>query len=69
MIEKGKVTSPVRGAILTGNGPTALKNIAALGSNLVMDPGICGKSGQGVPVTDGQPSMLIDGLTVGGSEA
>ena len=69
LIEKGKVTSPVRGAILTGNGPTALKNIAALGSNLVMDPGICGKSGQGVPVTDGQPSMLIDGLTVGGSEA
>ena len=43
--------------------------ISALGKNLIMDPGICGKSGQGVPVTDGQPSMLIEGLTVGGSEA
>lgn len=69
LIENGRVSSPVRGAILTGNGPEALRNIAALGSNLLMDPGICGKSGQGVPVTDGQPSMLIRGLTVGGSEA
>lgn len=69
IIEKGKAAYPVRGAILTGNGPVALQNIIALGDNLVMDPGICGKAGQGVPVTDGQPSMLIDGLTVGGSEA
>ncbi len=69
LIEKGRVTSPVRGAILTGNGPEALMNIAALGGNLIMDPGVCGKSGQGVPVTDGQPSMLIESLTVGGSEA
>ncbi|MDO4560991.1 MAG: TldD/PmbA family protein [bacterium] len=69
LVEKGKVTVPVRGAILTGNGPEALAKIAALGDNLIMDPGICGKSGQGVPVTDGQPSMLIEGLTVGGSEA
>ena len=69
LIKKGKIAEPVRGAILTGNGPAALENILALGNNLVMDPGICGKSGQGVPVTDGQPSMLIDGLTVGGSEA
>ena len=61
--------APVRGAILTGNGPEALRNISALGNNLVMDPGMCGKSGQSVPVTDGQPSMLIEGLTVGGSEA
>ena len=42
---------------------------SGLGNNLVMDPGMCGKSGQSVPVTDGQPSMLIEGLTVGGSEA
>ncbi|MDO5115955.1 MAG: TldD/PmbA family protein [Synergistaceae bacterium] len=69
LIEKGKISSPVRGAILTGNGPEALRRISALGNNLIMDPGICGKSGQGVPVTDGQPSMLIEGLTVGGSEA
>ncbi|MCR5335297.1 MAG: TldD/PmbA family protein [Synergistes sp.] len=68
LIEKGRITTPVRGAILTGNGPRALANISALGHNLTMDPGICGKSGQGVPVTDGQPSMLIEGLTVGGSE-
>ena len=69
LIENGKLGAPVRGAILTGNGPEALRNISALGNNLVMDPGMCGKSGQSVPVTDGQPSMLIEGLTVGGSEA
>lgn len=69
IIKKGKICEPVRGATLTGNGPDALKNIMALGNNLIMDPGVCGKSGQGVPVTDGQPSMLIRGLTVGGSEA
>lgn len=69
LIEKGKIGSPVRGAILTGNGPEALRNISALGQNLIMDPGMCGKSGQSVPVTDGQPSMLINGLTVGGSNA
>lgn len=69
LIENSKIGAPVRGAILTGNGPEALRNISALGNNLIMDPGICGKAGQGVPVTDGQPSMLITGLTVGGSEA
>lgn len=68
IIKNGKIGYPVKGAILTGNGPSALKNIISLGSDLIMDPGICGKSGQGVPVTDGQPSMLINGLTVGGSE-
>jgi len=68
IIKKGKVKEAVKGAILTGNGPNALQNITALGRSLVMDPGFCGKSGQGVPVTDGQPSMLIEGLTVGGSE-
>ena len=69
IIRKGKICEPVRGATLTGNGPDALSNILELGDNLLMEPGICGKSGQGVPVTDGQPSMLVDGLTVGGSEA
>ena len=69
IIKKGKVSYPVKGAILTGNGPAVLQNIIALGNDLYMDPGVCGKSGQGVPVTDGQPSMLINGMTVGGSEA
>lgn len=68
LVEKGLVSYPVRGAILIGNGPEALLNIAALGKNLVMDPGVCGKSGQGIPVTDGQPSMLVNDLTVGGKE-
>ncbi|MDD4159950.1 MAG: TldD/PmbA family protein [Synergistaceae bacterium] len=69
IIIKGRISSPVKGAILTGNGPAVLQNIIALGKDLYMDPGVCGKSGQGVPVTDGQPSMLIEGITVGGSEA
>lgn len=68
LVEKGRISYPVRGATLIGNGAEALKNIVSLGKNLVMEPGVCGKSGQGVPVTDGQPSMLISGLTVGGSE-
>lgn len=68
LVENGRVSYPVRGATLIGNGPDALTNIVSLGKSLVMDPGVCGKSGQGVPVTDGQPSMLIRGLIVGGSE-
>lgn len=67
IIEKGRISYPVKGATLTGNGPAVLENIIALGKDVCMEPGICGKSGQGVPVTDGQPSMLIDGMTVGGS--
>lgn len=69
LIKNGKIGEAVRGATLTGNGPAALRNIKALGHNLLMDPGVCGKSGQSVPVTDGQPSMLVADLTVGGSEA
>lgn len=69
LIKNGKIATPVKGATIMGNGPEALKNIAALGHASVMDPGICGKSGQSVPVTDGQPSMFIKGLTIGGSEA
>lgn len=68
-INKGRISHPVKGAILTGSGPEVLQNIVALGKDLSMDPGSCGKSGQSVPVTDGQPSMLIEGITVGGSEA
>ena len=68
IIEGGKIKYPVKGATLTGNGPEVLKNICALGDNLVMDSGICGKAGQSVPVTDGQPSMVVKGITVGGRE-
>ena len=69
IIEGGKIKYPVKGATLTGNGPEVLKNICALGDNLVMDAGVCGKSGQSVPVTDGQPSMVVKGITVGGRDA
>lgn len=69
LIEKGKKGKPVRGALLTGNGPQALKNIQAVGSDLHFEPGLCGKGGQSVPVTDGQPSLLISDLVVGGSDA
>lgn len=68
LLENGKVAGPVKGAILTGNGPEALCNIVAVGKDLSLHHGICGKSGQSVPVTDGQPALLIEGLTVGGSD-
>jgi TldD protein len=69
MVRDGKIGPIVKGATLEGNGPEALLNIEAVGSDLKLDPGTCGKSGQGVPVTDGQPSLLIKNLTVGGSDA
>jgi TldD protein len=68
IIENGKVGAAVRGATLTGSGPEALKNIMAVGDSLEMLPGVCGKSGQGVPVTDGQPSILIGNIIVGGTD-
>jgi TldD protein len=68
LIEKGKAGRAVKGATLTGNGPEALKNIVGVGRDLVLDPGMCGKSAQSVPVTDGQPTILISSLTVGGSD-
>lgn len=67
-VESGKVKYPVKGAILTGNGPKMLNDIVALGKNLHFDPGTCGKSGQGVPVTDAQPTMLVRDMTVGGRD-
>jgi TldD protein len=71
LIEKGKVTRPVKGATLIGNGPEVLKHVSMLGSDLQLDPGVgtCGKEGQSVPVGVGQPTMLIDKLTVGGTSA
>ncbi|MDI3532706.1 MAG: TldD protein [Synergistaceae bacterium] len=67
LVEDGSL-SPVRGAILAGNGPQALKDVLAVGDDLHFEPGVCGKLGQGVPVTDGQPTLLIRELTVGGSD-
>ncbi len=69
LIEDGKLTSPVKGATLIGDGPTALTKVTMIGDDFAFDPGIgvCGKQGQGVPVGVGQPSMKITGLTVGGT--
>ncbi len=71
LIEDGKVTAPVKGATLIGNGPDALTKVAMIGNDMTLDPGIgtCGKSGQGVPVGVGQPTLKLAGLTVGGTAA
>ncbi len=70
-IEGGKVTAPVKGATLIGNGPDVLTKVGMIGNDLALDRGIgtCGKDGQGVPVGQGQPTLKIDELTVGGTEA
>ncbi len=70
-VQDGKVGAPVKGATLIGDGATALKHIRAIGNDMALDPGIgtCGKNGQWVPVGVGQPTLLIGGLTVGGSAA
>ena len=69
LIEDGRITAPVRGATLIGDGATALTNISMIGDDFAFDPGVgvCGKGGQGVPVGIGQPSLKIGGLTVGGT--
>ncbi len=69
LIEQGKIGAPVKGATLIGNGPDVLTKVAMIGNDMQLDPGIgtCGKNGQGVPVGVGQPTMRIDGLTVGGT--
>jgi TldD protein len=66
MIEDGEVRTPVRGATLTGNGPEVLKKIEMVGSDLGFGIGTCGKDGQGVPVADAQPTLLISEIIVGG---
>ncbi|MCR9125542.1 MAG: metalloprotease TldD [Rhodobacteraceae bacterium] len=68
-VQNGRVGAPVKGATLIGDGATALRRIRALGNDMALDPGMgnCGKQGQWVPVGVGQPTVLIDGLTVGGS--
>lgn len=69
MIEKGKVTYPVKGATLIGNGPDVLTRVSMVGNDLRLDEGVgtCGKEGQSVPVGVGQPTLRVDGLTVGGT--
>jgi TldD protein len=71
MIEDGKVTYPVKGATLIGNGPDALTRVTMIGNDMRLDTGIgtCGKDGQSVPVGVGQPTLKIEGLTVGGTGA
>ena len=69
MIENGKVTYPIKGATLIGNGPDALTQVTMIGNDMSLDPGIgtCGKDGQSVPVGVGQPTLRIEGLTIGGT--
>jgi TldD protein len=69
LIENGRLTHPVKGATLIGNGPDALTRVAMIGDDMALDPGVgtCGKEGQSVPVGVGQPTLRIDGLTVGGT--
>lgn len=69
LIEDGKITKPVKGATLIGNGPEVMKKISMVGNDLSLDSGIgvCGKDGQSVPVGVGQPTLKIDALTIGGT--
>lgn len=69
LIEKGKITTPIKGATLIGNGPEVMQKISMIGNNLSLDKGVgvCGKDGQSVPVGVGQPSLKVDELTVGGT--
>ena len=71
LIEDGRITAPVKGATLIGNGPQTMQQVRMVGHDLALDDGVgvCGKDGQSVPVGVGQPSLLIEGLTVGGTSA
>jgi TldD protein len=70
LIENGKITSPLKGVTLIGNGPDCLTKVRAVGNDLSMDDGVgtCGKAGQSVPVGVGQPTLLMDAMTVGGTQ-
>ena len=69
LIENGRITTPVKGATLIGNGPDVLQRVSMIGNDMALDPGVgtCGKEGQSVPVGVGQPTLKIEGLTVGGT--
>jgi TldD protein len=68
-VRNGRIEEPIKGATLIGDGPTALTKISQVGNDMKLDPGVgtCGKAGQGVPVGVGQPTLRVDGLTVGGA--
>jgi len=69
MIENGKISYPVKGATLIGNGPDAMTQVSMIGNDLELDSGVgtCGKDGQSVPVGVGMPTIRMEGLTVGGT--
>jgi TldD protein len=69
-IENGKITYPLKGATLIGNGPDSLTKISMVGNDMALDDGVgtCGKEGQSVPVGVGQPTLRIDGLVMGGTQ-
>ena len=69
LIENGKLGAPVKGATLIGNGPDVLTRVSMVGNDLALDQGVgtCGKEGQSVPVGVGQPTLRVDGVTIGGS--
>jgi TldD protein len=71
LIEDGKITRPVKGATLIGNGPETMNRVSMIGTDMQLDAGVgvCGKDGQSVPVGVGQPSLKIDAMTVGGTQA
>jgi TldD protein len=71
LIENGKLGAPIKGATLIGDGPSVLHKVSMVGDNLELDTGvgICGKDGQSVPVGVGQPTLRVDGLTVGGTNS
>ena len=68
-VENGKLGAPIKGATLIGDGPTVLTRVTGIGNDLELDRGVgvCGKGGQSVPAGVGQPTLLIDGITVGGT--
>jgi TldD protein len=68
-IENGRLGAPLKGATLIGNGPQVMQRIRAIGTDLALDAGVgtCGKAGQSVPAGVGQPTLLVEGLTVGGT--
>ena len=68
-IENGRLGAPIKGATLIGDGPTVLTRVAAIGNDMALDEGVgvCGKGGQSVPAGVGQPTLLIEGITVGGT--
>ena len=68
-IENGRIGAPIKGATLIGDGPTVLTKVTGIGNDFALDEGIgvCGKGGQGVPAGVGQPTLLVEGLTVGGT--